>query len=137
RPRGGGTPCARPPARARAARARRAGQPPARCEQPCLVGAGAGAAGDRRTRLARRERGGLVSAIPLADAPALRAPARRTFAVRATLAAVAIGATVAFLLDSRHPQTRTVVALPRDASTVILLDLSASISTDTYARIGG
>ena len=78
-----------------------------------------------------------MSAIPLADAPALRAPARWTFAVRATLAAIAIGASIAFLVVSRHPQARTVVPLPRDASTVVVLDVSASISTDTYARIGG
>lgn len=78
-----------------------------------------------------------MSAIPLADAPALRAPGRFTFAVRATLAAVAIGSTIAFLVISRHPESRTVVPLPRDASTVVVLDVSASISTDTYARIGG
>ena len=78
-----------------------------------------------------------MSTIPLADAPALRTPARLTFAVRATLAGIAIGAAVAFLVVSRHPQARTVVPLPRNASTVIVLDVSASISTDTYARIGG
>jgi hypothetical protein len=78
-----------------------------------------------------------VSAFPLADAPALRTPARLTWAVRVTLAAIAIGAAIAFLLVSRHPQTRTVVALPSNASTVIVLDVSASISADTYSRIGG
>ena len=78
-----------------------------------------------------------MSAIPLTDAPALRAPARLTLAVRAALAAVAVGATVAFLLVSRQPHTQTVVALPRDASTVLVLDVSASISSDTYSRIGG
>jgi hypothetical protein len=78
-----------------------------------------------------------VSAIPVADAPALRRPARLTLAVRAALAAVAIGAAIAFLLVSRHPHTRTLVPLPRSATTVVVLDVSASISTDTYARIGG
>jgi hypothetical protein len=78
-----------------------------------------------------------MSTIPLADAPALRASARLTLAVRAALAAFAIGATIAFIVVSRHPDTRTVVPLPRNASTIVVLDVSASISTDTYARIGG
>lgn len=78
-----------------------------------------------------------MSAIPLADAPALRTPARTTFAVRVGLAIVALAATLAFLFLSRHPQTRTVVPLPHNASTVVVLDVSASISTDTYSRIGG
>jgi hypothetical protein len=78
-----------------------------------------------------------MSTIPLADAPALRARGQLTFAIRAALAAVALGATIAFVVVSRHPTTRTVVPLPRNASTVVVLDVSASISTDTYARIGG
>lgn len=78
-----------------------------------------------------------MSSIPLADAPALRRPARLTFLVRTGLAAVALGAAVAFLVLSRNPHTRTVVPLPHDASTIVVLDVSASISSDTYARIGG
>jgi|1186.fasta_scaffold17557_2 hypothetical protein len=78
-----------------------------------------------------------MSTIPLADAPALRTGARLTFAVRAALAALALGAAAAFLLVSRHPHTQTIVPLPHDASTVVVLDVSASISTDTYSRIGG
>ena len=75
--------------------------------------------------------------IPLADAPSFRAAARVTVAVRAALLLVVLGATVAFLLVARHPHTRTVVALPSDANTVLVLDLSASVSSDTYSRIGG
>ena len=78
-----------------------------------------------------------MSAIPLADAPALRAPARRTFAVRAALAALCVGAVVAAALVSRHPHTRTIVPLPSRADTILVLDLSASISSDTFSRIGG
>jgi hypothetical protein len=78
-----------------------------------------------------------MSAIPLTDAPALRPRARATFAVRAALAAVALGSAVAFLLLSRSPNTRTIGGLPHDASTVVVLDVSASISTETYSRIGG
>jgi hypothetical protein len=78
-----------------------------------------------------------MSAIPLADAPALRAPARRTFAVRAALALLCIGSAVAFLVVSRHPHTTTIVPLPSHADTIVVLDLSASISSDTFSRIGG
>ena len=75
--------------------------------------------------------------IPLADAQTFRGPARATLAVRGALLLVVLGATVAFLLVARHPHTRTVVALPNNASSVLVLDLSASISSDTYSRIGG
>ena len=78
-----------------------------------------------------------MSTIPLADAPALRRHARSTFVVRTGLAAIAIGCAVAFLVVSRHPQTRTIVPLPHTASTIVVLDVSASISSDTYSRIGG
>lgn len=78
-----------------------------------------------------------MSAIPLADAPALRASARTTFAVRVLLAAAALGAALAFLLVSRHPHTRTIVSLPSSANTILVLDVSASISSDTFSRIGG
>lgn len=78
-----------------------------------------------------------MNAIPLADAPALRAPANATLAVRALLAAVALGCAVAFVLAARHPHTRTIVALPSGANTILVLDVSASISSDTFSRIGG
>ena len=78
-----------------------------------------------------------MSAIPLADAPALRSPARRTFAVRAALALVCVGAGAAAIFVARHPHTRTIVPLPSHADTIVVLDLSASISSDTFSRIGG
>jgi hypothetical protein len=78
-----------------------------------------------------------VSAIPLADAPVLRAPARRTFTVRAALAVLCIGAAGAAVVAGRHPHTRTIVPLPAHADTILVLDLSASISSDTFSRIGG
>jgi hypothetical protein len=78
-----------------------------------------------------------VSTIPLVDAPALRGPARRTFTVRIVLALLCIGATVAFVLVARNPHTRTIVPLPSHADTILVLDLSASISSDTFSRIGG
>jgi hypothetical protein len=78
-----------------------------------------------------------VSAIPLTDAPALHAPARVTLAVRTVLALVCIGSAVAAVLVSRDPHTRTIVPLPASGQTVLVLDLSASISSDTFSRIGG
>jgi uncharacterized protein (DUF58 family) len=77
------------------------------------------------------------AAIPLADAPALLPRARVTFAIRFGLAATAVACVVAFVLVSRHPHTRTLVPLPSHADIVLVLDLSASISSDTYSRIGG
>jgi hypothetical protein len=78
-----------------------------------------------------------VTAIPLADARALRRPAQVTFLTRGALAAAAVGLAVAFLLVSRHPHTQAIVQLSTHADTVVVLDLSASISTDTFSRIGG
>lgn len=78
-----------------------------------------------------------MSSIPLADAPSLRAPARRTLALRQLLALACVGAAVAAIVVSRHPHTRTIVPLPPGGQTVLVLDLSASISSDTFSRIGG
>jgi hypothetical protein len=78
-----------------------------------------------------------VSTIPLADAPALRPVAQRTLALRQLLALLAVGALVAAILVARHPHTRTIVPLPAGGQTVLVLDLSASISSDTFSRIGG
>jgi hypothetical protein len=78
-----------------------------------------------------------VTTIPLAGAPELRAFARRTLAVRLALALVCLGAALAIVLVSRHPHTRTIVPLPAGGQTVLVLDLSASISSDTFSRIGG
>ncbi|MES1248260.1 MAG: vWA domain-containing protein [Actinomycetota bacterium] len=78
-----------------------------------------------------------MSAIPLAEAPVLRARSRASLAVRALLAATAAGCTIACIVVSRHPHAQTVVTLPHAASTIVVLDVSASVSTDTYSRIGG
>jgi von Willebrand factor type A domain len=78
-----------------------------------------------------------MTGIPLADASALQAPARRTLVLRGALALACIGAAVAAVLVSRAPHTRTIVPLPANAQTVLVLDLSASISSDTFSQIGG
>ena len=77
-----------------------------------------------------------MNAIPLADAPALGPPARRTTVVRVGLAAIAIAAALAAFASARHPGTHTIVPLSSNGDTVVVVDLSASISTDTYAQIG-
>ena len=77
-----------------------------------------------------------MSSIPLADARVLRPAANRTLAVRATLGAALAALVIAFALIARHPGTQTIVTLPAHSSAVVVLDVSASISSDTYARIG-
>jgi len=78
-----------------------------------------------------------MTAIPLADAGALRPAARRTLVVRAALALALAGIVVAAVVVSRRPHTQTIVALPAHSSAIVVLDVSASISADTYSRIGG
>jgi hypothetical protein len=77
-----------------------------------------------------------VTAIPLADARALRPAALRTLVVRIALATALGGLVVAAVLVSRHPHTQTIVSLPPHSSAIVVLDVSASISADTYSRIG-
>lgn len=78
-----------------------------------------------------------MSAIPLADAPALRGPARRTRAAAGALALLCAGAAGAAALVARQPHSHTIVPLSSSGQTVLVLDLSASISSDTFSRIGG
>jgi hypothetical protein len=74
--------------------------------------------------------------VPLADADALRPLARRTAVVRAA-AAVALLALVALaILAGRHPHVHELRLLPDRSNGIVVLDLSASISSDTYSRIG-
>jgi hypothetical protein len=77
-----------------------------------------------------------VTAIPLADSQALHPAARRTLVVRIALATALAGLVVAAIFVSRHPDTQTIVALPPHSSAIVVLDVSASISADTYSRIG-
>lgn len=77
-----------------------------------------------------------MSAIPLADAPSFAPAAQRTLVIRIVLVAALTAAVVAASLVSRNPHAQTIVSLPSDSTAIIALDLSASISTDTYSRIG-
>ncbi|MDX6410720.1 MAG: hypothetical protein QOE91_236 [Gaiellaceae bacterium] len=77
-----------------------------------------------------------MSAIPLADAPSFAPAARRTLIVRVVLGALLGAVVLAAVLDARSPHTQTIVALPSNSTAIVVLDLSASISFDTYSRIG-
>jgi hypothetical protein len=77
-----------------------------------------------------------VKTIPLADARRLASAARRTLGIRRGLAAVLVAIVAASVVASVHAQSPTLRFLPRGSSGIVVLDLSASISTDTYQRIG-
>jgi len=76
-----------------------------------------------------------VNRIPLADFPSFGGAARRTAAVRLVLGTLAVAALVAAALTARHPHVRSVAPVARDGSTIVVLDVSASVSTDTYQQI--
>jgi hypothetical protein len=76
-------------------------------------------------------------AIPFADVRGLLPLARRTTLVRTSAAVLLLALAVAAILLGRHPEVRETTLLPTRSNGIIVLDLSASISTDTYARIGG
>lgn len=78
----------------------------------------------------------LAGRLPLADAPALRRPALRTRVWRLGIAAALVVAVVVAVLAGRHPRTTSSPYLPAGSDGVVVLDLSASISSDTYAQIG-
>ena len=75
-------------------------------------------------------------AIPFADVRSLLPLARRTTLVRTAAAIVLVALAVAAVLLGRHPQVRESTVLPKRSNGIVVLDLSASISPDTYARIG-
>jgi hypothetical protein len=77
------------------------------------------------------------AALPLADAPQMRSYARVTAAVTGALAAIGIIFALAFTAVARNPHMRTTLGLSRHADAVVVLDLSASITSDTFSRIGG
>jgi hypothetical protein len=76
-----------------------------------------------------------MTPIPLAETASFRAVARRTVLVRWALGLALLGLLAAAVLAPRGG-SQTERFLPPDTSGIVVLDLSASISTDTYARIG-
>ena len=77
-----------------------------------------------------------ADAIPLANAARLARVARRTAIARALLAGLLVALVVAAAAAARNPDLRQQAFVPEGSSGIVVLDLSASISTDTYERIG-
>jgi len=77
-----------------------------------------------------------MSSIPLADASDLAPAARRTLLVRGLLVVLVVAALAVAIVAARSPHSQTIVALPNKADTIVVLDLSASIGSDTFSRIG-
>jgi hypothetical protein len=77
-----------------------------------------------------------MSAIPLGDAADFAPAARRTALVRMVLVALVVAALLTAAAIARNPRSQTIVSLPAHADTIVVLDLSASIGSDTYSRIG-
>lgn len=77
-----------------------------------------------------------MNRIPLADFRTFTRSANRTAAVRVVLGSLATVALVVAALTARHPGVRSVAPLARDGGTIVVLDVSASVSTDTYQQIG-
>jgi hypothetical protein len=76
-----------------------------------------------------------VNAIELADYPALAGAARRTRALRLAAAILVLGLAAVALLAAPRGTAPTAALLPRGTSGIVVVDVSASISWDTYARI--
>lgn len=74
--------------------------------------------------------------MPFTGARALARIARRTAAVRLLLAAALVALVLLAAAAARHPQVAHQSSLPVRSGDVIALDLSASISSDTFNRIG-
>lgn len=79
-----------------------------------------------------------MRAIPLAQARLLARAARRTALVRAVLAVALVALVLACAALARGPQVheRAQPYVPPKSAGIVVLDLSASISSDTYSRIG-
>ncbi len=76
-----------------------------------------------------------MSAIELADYPALAGAAGRTRLLRLLAAAAALGLAAVALLVAPSGSSPSAVLLPHGATGIVVIDVSASISSDTYARI--
>jgi hypothetical protein len=74
--------------------------------------------------------------VPLVDAPALRPLARRTLVERIALVVSLLVLVACVAVVARKPDLRAQPYVPQGSNGLVVLDLSASISPDTYARIG-
>ena len=77
-----------------------------------------------------------MTTIPFGEIDAIASATRRTLALRVLLGLAAAAAAAAAAVLA-HGGARPPVLLPAGSDGLVVLDLSASISSDTYARIGG
>jgi hypothetical protein len=77
-----------------------------------------------------------MSAIPYTGAQTLARYAARTTVARVVLGIALVALVVLTALAARHPQLDKKPLLPANSGGIIVLDVSASIASDTYARIG-
>ena len=77
-----------------------------------------------------------MTTIPFGELDAIAPATRRTDALRALLGAAAVISAAAVVLLGRG-EAPLPVLLPGGSDGLVVLDLSASISSDTYARIDG
>jgi hypothetical protein len=77
-----------------------------------------------------------VNAIPYTGARSLARLAARTTFLRLALGAVLAGLVLAVAATARHPKLDKAPLVPPTAGGMLVLDLSASISSDTFSRIG-
>ena len=85
------------------------------------------------TRRLRRRRPRQV--LPLADRDSFAALARRTRAERALMLGAVAALVAGCVLLADRPVERHRALVPRDTTAIVVLDLSSSISSDTYNRI--
>ena len=75
------------------------------------------------------------SAIPLSDAGRLRRPARRTRIVQLIALVAVLGAAAWLLVAAFRIDRSTTAFAPESTTAIVVLDVSASISSETYDRI--
>ena len=76
-----------------------------------------------------------MTRIPYAGARAFAGLAARTRLVRACLAGLLVALVLAAAAGARHPHASVQPFVPAGAGGVVVLDLSASVTSDTYSRI--
>src|SRR5260221_13859438 len=77
-----------------------------------------------------------MMSIPFTGAQALARIAARTMVARIVLALLLVALVLAAAASARHPQLNKQPLLSSKAGGMVVLDLSASISSDTFTRIG-
>ncbi len=77
-----------------------------------------------------------MTTIPFGELDSVAPATRRTLVLRVVLGLAAVSAAAAVVVLSRGEPSGPIL-LPAGSDGLVVLDLSASISSDTYARIGG